>query len=110
MRKYRMRMMMIALFGLLASVGLATPTVAETGAVSVVLHQVAGSLSASAVAKACDLPRQVVSLHRVGHERGFHHRRLDTKFVGRALNLRSPGDLAGSCATGGAGAALARAR
>ena len=30
-----------------------------------------------------------------------------TKFVGRALNLHSPGDLAGSYAAGGAGAAVA---
>ena len=38
---------------------------------------------------------------------GFTIGASTSKFVGRALNLRSPGDLAGSYATGGAGGALA---
>jgi len=38
---------------------------------------------------------------------GFTIGASTTKFVGRALNLRSPGDLAGSYAAGGAGGALA---
>ena len=38
---------------------------------------------------------------------GFTVGASTTKFVGRALNLRSPGDLAGSYAAGGAGAAVA---
>jgi hypothetical protein len=38
---------------------------------------------------------------------GFTIGASTTKFVGRALNLRSPADLAGSYAAGGAGGALA---
>src|SRR5258708_20743593 len=38
---------------------------------------------------------------------GFTIGASTSKFVGRALNLRSPGDLAGSSAVGGAGGALA---
>ena len=38
---------------------------------------------------------------------GFTIGASTTKFTGRALNLRSPGDLAGSYAAGGAGGALA---
>lgn len=37
---------------------------------------------------------------------GFTIGASTTKFTGRALNLRSPGDLAGSYAVGGAGGAL----
>jgi len=38
---------------------------------------------------------------------GFTIGASTSKFVGRALNLRGPGDLAGSYAAGGAGGALA---
>jgi len=38
---------------------------------------------------------------------GFTIGASTTKFVGRALNLRSPGDLAGSYVAGGAGGAIA---
>src|SRR5436305_7027852 len=38
---------------------------------------------------------------------GFTIGASTTKFVGKAINLRSPGDLAGSYAAGGAGGALA---
>ena len=47
-------------------------------------------------------------VHRVGAwSVGFTVGASTTKFVGRALNLRSPGDLAGSYATAGAGGAVA---
>jgi hypothetical protein len=38
---------------------------------------------------------------------GFTIGASTTKFVGRELNLHSPGDLAGSYAAGGAGGAVA---
>jgi hypothetical protein len=42
-----------------------------------------------------------------GRSLGFTVGASTTGFVGRALNLRSPGDLAGSYAMGGAGGAVA---
>jgi hypothetical protein len=48
-----------------------------------------------------------VRLHGFGHELGFSIGASTSKFVGRALNLRRPGDPAGSYVVAGAGGAIA---
>ena len=105
MKKYRTGMMLAIVLGFLASAGLATPCLAERRRQRR-LHQ--GRIHRRRWWRAGRtwLPRQAVSLHGVGHERGLHDRRLNQQVCWQGLNLRSPGDLAGSYAVGGAGGAL----
>ena len=106
MKKNRTGMMLAVALGL-ASVGLTTPSVAEVGAVSVVFTKggfIVGVGGGQGVL--------VFRGHRYpftvsGMSVGFTIGASTTKFVGKAINLRSPGDLAGSYAAGGAGGALA---
>ena len=106
MKKNRTGMVLAIALGLLASVGLTTPSVAEVGAVSVVFTKggfIVGVGGGQGVL--------VFRGHRYpftvsGMSVGFTIGASTTKFVGKAINLRSPGDLAGSYAVGGAGGAL----
>ena len=107
MRKYLTQMMLAAGLGLVASGGLATPSLAETGAISVVFTKGGfivgvGGGQGVLVFRGKQYPFTVS-----GMSVGFTIGASTTKFVGRALNLRSPADLAGSYAAGGAGGALA---
>ena len=105
MRKYRVNVVLVAALGLLVSVGLATPTRAETGAVSVVFTKggfIVGVGGGQGVLTFKHYPLTVS-----GMSVGFTVGASTTKFVGRALNLHSPGDLAGSYAAAGAGGAVA---
>jgi hypothetical protein len=107
MKKNRTGMVLAIALGLLASVGLTTPSVAEVGAVSVVFTKggfIVGVGGGQGVL--------VFRGHRYpftvsGMSVGFTIGASTTRFVGKAINLRSPGDLAGSYAAGGAGGALA---
>ena len=106
MKKNRTGMMLAVALGL-ASVGVTTPSVAEVGAVSVVFTKggfIVGVGGGQGVL--------VFRGHRYpftvsGMSVGFTIGASTTKFVGKAINLRSPGDLAGSYAAGGAGGAFA---
>src|SRR4029077_18276108 len=107
MRMYRRRSVVVALFGLLTSAAVATPASAEVGAVSVVFTKGGlivgvGGGQGVLVFRGKRYPFTVS-----GMSVGFTIGASTTKFVGRALNLRSPGDLAGSYAAGGAGGAIA---
>src|SRR5215470_17816756 len=107
MRKSRVRVMLVAAVGLLGSVGVATPTPAETGAISVVFTKGGfivgvGGGKGVLVFRGKNYPFTVS-----GMSVGFTIGASTSKFVGKALNLRSPADLAGSYAAGGAGGAIA---
>ena len=107
MRKYRIRMMLIALLGFLVSASLATPSLAETGAVSVVFTKGGFIVGVGGGRGVLTFRGKHYPFTVSGMSVGFTIGASTTKFVGRALNLRSPGDLAGSYAAGGAGGALA---
>jgi hypothetical protein len=98
MRKQLKGTMLAAALGFLAVAGLATPSVAETGQVAVVFTK--GGLIIGVGGGQYPFTVSGMSV-------GFTIGASTSKFVGRALNLRSPGDLAGSYAAGGAGGALA---
>ena len=107
MRMYRRRSAVVALFGLLTSAAVATPASAEVGAVSVVFTKgglIVGVGGGQGVL-VCRGKRYPFTVS--GMSVGFTIGASTTKFTGRALNLRSPGDLAGSYAAGGAGGAIA---
>ncbi len=107
MGKYRTRMLLVALLGSLASAGLATPTLAETGAVSVIFTKGGFIVGVGSGQGVLTFRGKKYPFTVSGMSVGFTIGASTTKFVGRALNMRSPGDLAGSYAAGGAGAALA---
>ena len=107
MKKYWSRMMPIALLGFLMSASLATPSLAETGAVSVVFTKGGFIVGVGGGRGVLTFRGKHYPFTVAGMSVGFTIGASTTKFVGRALNLRSPGDLAGSYAAGGAGGALA---
>src|SRR5512138_1233320 len=107
MKKYLTGTMFAAVIGFLLSVSLVTPSLAETGQVAVVFTKGGfivgvGGGQGVLVFKGKKYPFTVS-----GMSVGFTIGASTTKFVGKAINLRSPGDLAGSYAVGGAGGALA---
>src|SRR5215470_14193218 len=107
MRRYRTRTMLVALLGFLTTAGLATPTVAETGAVSVVFTKGGLIVGVGGGQGVLTFRGKHYPFTVSGMSVGFTIGASTTKFVGRALNLRSPGDLAGSYAAAGAGVAVA---
>ena len=107
MKKYRTRMMLIALLGFLVSASYATPSFAETGAVSVVFTKGGFIVGVGGGQGVLTFRGKHYPFTVSGMSVGFTIGASTTKFVGRALNLHSPGDLAGSYAAGGAGGALA---
>ena len=106
MKKSR-RMILLALLGVLATAGLATPSVAEIGAVSVVFTKGGFIIGVGGGEGVLVFRGKRYPFTVSGMSVGFTVGASTTKFVGRALNLRSPGDLAGSYAVAGAGGALA---
>ena len=107
MKKYQRRMMLIALLGFLISASLATPSLAETGAVSVVFTKGGFIVGVGGGKGVLTFRGKNYPFTVSGMSVGFTIGASTTKFVGRALNLHSPGDLAGSYAAGGAGGAIA---
>jgi lipid-binding SYLF domain-containing protein len=107
MKAYRRRTIVVGFFGLLASAAIATPALAEVGAVSVVFTKGGfivgvGSGQGVLVFRGRSYPFTVS-----GASIGFTIGASTTKLVGRALNIRRPGDIAGSYSVVGAGGALA---
>jgi hypothetical protein len=107
MKKYRRRVMLLALLGVLATAGFATPGQAETGAVSVVFTKGGFIIGVGGGEGVLVFRGKRYPFTVSGMSVGFTIGASTTKFVGRALNLRSPGDLAGSYAVAVAGGALA---
>ncbi len=106
MRKCSMRIIQLVLAGLLVS-GLATAARAESGAVRVVFTKggfIVGVGGGHGVLtfRGHNFPFRVSGMS-VGATIGAS----TTNLVGRALNIRSPGDIAGSYSAIGAGGALA---
>ena len=107
MMNYDRRTIVVGLLGLLASAAVATPALAEVGAVSVVFTKGGfivgvGGGEGVLVFRGHHYPFTVS-----GASIGFTVGASTTKLVGRALNIRSPGDIAGSYSVIGAGGALA---
>ena len=107
MRMYRRRSVVVALFGLLTSAAVATPALAEVGAVSVVFTKGGFIVGVGGGQGVLVFRGKRYPFTVSGMSVGFTIGASTTKFTGRALNLRSPGDLAGSYAAGGAGGAIA---
>src|SRR6478672_13051028 len=102
MRKSLVKVMLVAALGLLVSVGIATPSLAETGAVSVVFTKGGFIVGVGGGRGVLTFRGRHYPFTVSGMSVGFTIGASTTKFVGRALNLHSPGDLAGSYAAGGA--------
>jgi hypothetical protein len=100
-------MMRLALLGILATAGLVTPSHAETGAVSVVFTKGGFIIGVGGGQGVLVFRGKRYPFTVSGMSVGFTIGASTTKFVGRALNLRGPGDLAGSYTVAGAGGALA---
>jgi len=92
---------------LLTSAAVATPALAEVGAVSVVFTKGGFIVGVGGGRGVLTFRGRRYPFTVSGMSVGFTIGASTSKFVGRALNLRSPGDLAGSYAVGGAGGALA---
>jgi hypothetical protein len=107
MKNYRTGMMLAAVLGLLASAGVATPAYAEVGAVSVVFTKGGFIVGVGGGEGVLTFRGKKYPFTVSGMSVGFTIGASTSKFVGRALNLRSPSDLAGSYAVSGAGGALA---
>jgi hypothetical protein len=106
MKQYR-GMVLTAALAFLASAGLTTPTLAETGQVAVVFTKGGFIVGVGGGEGVLVFRGKRYPFTVSGMSVGFTVGASTSKFVGRALNLKSPGDLAGSYATGGAGGALA---
>jgi len=99
--------MPVAAVVLLISMGLATPTRAETGAVRVVFTKGGFIVGVGGGRGVLTFRGKNYPFTVSGMSVGFSVGASTTKFEGRAPNLRSPSDLAGSYVAGGAGAAVA---
>ena len=107
MRKSRVNVVFVATLGLLVSVGLSTPTRAETGAVSVVFTKGGLIVGVGGGQGVLTFRGKNYPFTVSGMSVGFTVGASTTKYVGKALNIHNPGDLAGSYAAAGAGGAVA---
>jgi hypothetical protein len=107
MKKHWKGTMLAVALGSLVTAGLATPSLAETGQVAVVFTKGGFIVDVGAGQGVLTFRGKKYPFSVSGMSVGFSIGASTSKFVGRALNLRSPGDLAGSYAAGGAGGALA---
>ena len=107
MRKSRVNVVFVAALGLLVSVGLSTPTRAETGAVSVVFTKGGLIVGVGGGQGVLTFRGKNYPFTVSGTSVGFTVGASTTKYVGKALNIHNPGDLAGSYAAAGAGGAVA---
>src|SRR6266576_5509046 len=105
MRKFAASVALVAL--LLGVAGVSTPSRAETGQVAVVFTKGGFIVGVGGGEGVLVFRGKRYPFTVSGMSVGFTIGASTTKFTGRALNLRSPGDLAGSYAVGGAGGALA---
>jgi hypothetical protein len=103
----RRRSIMLALFAMLTSAVVATPASAEVGTVRVVFTKGGFIVGVGGGEGVLTFRGKNYPFTVSGASIGFTVGASTTKLVGRALNLRSPGDIAGSYAVVGAGGALA---
>ena len=103
----RRRSIVFALFGLLTSAVVATPASAEMGTVRVIFTKGGFIVGVGGGEGVLTFRGKNYPFTVSGASIGFTVGASTTKLVGRALNLRSPGDIAGSYAVAGAGGALA---
>jgi len=99
--------MLMTVLGFLGCASLSTPSLAETGQVAIVFTKGGFIVGVGGGQGVLSFRGKRYPFTVSGMSVGFTIGASTTKFVGRALNLRSPGDLAGSYGAGGAGAALA---
>jgi hypothetical protein len=107
MRMYRRRSIVVALFGMLISGAVATSARAESGTVNVVFTKGGFIVGVGAGEGVLTFRGRRYPFAVSGASIGFTVGASTTKLVGRALNLRSPGDIAGTYSAVGAGGALA---
>jgi hypothetical protein len=107
MMLHHRRSVVVALLGLLTSAGVATPALPENGAVSVVFTKGGFIVGVGGGEGVLTFRGRHYPFTVSGASIGFTIGASTTKLVGRALNLRSPGDIAGSYSAAGAGGALA---
>jgi hypothetical protein len=107
MRKHLKRAILGGALGLLASAGPATPSLAETGEVVLVFTKGGLIVGAGAGKGVLTFRGKRYPFSVSGLSIGFTIGASKSRFFGRALNMKSPGDLAGGYTTGGAGGALA---
>ena len=105
MRKLATRVAVAVL--LAGAIGFSTPSRAETGQVAVVFTKGGFIVGVGGGEGVLTFRGRHYRFTVSGMSVGFTIGASTSKFVGRALNLRSPGGLAGTYATGGAGGALA---
>jgi hypothetical protein len=107
MMLHHRRSVVVALFGLLASAVVATPASAETGTVRVIFTKGGFIVGVGGGEGVLTFRGKNYPFTVSGASIGFTVGASTTKLVGRALNLKGPGDIAGSYAVVGAGGALA---
>jgi hypothetical protein len=106
MKKHCMRFLQVVMVALFAC-GLAVPSQAETGAVRVVFTKGGFIVGVGGGHGVLTFRGHHYPFDVSGLSLGFTIGASTTQLVGRALNIRSPGDLAGSYSVVGAGGALA---
>lgn len=107
MRQYRKGVILAAVLGFLTSAFLATPGLAETGRVAIVFTKGGFIVGVGGGEGLLIFRGKKYPFTVSGMSVGFTIGASTTKLVGKAFNLRSPGDIAGTYAAGGAGGALA---
>ena len=107
MTKYSRRIVVTGLAGTLMAASLPGPVQAETGAVRVVFTKGGFIIGVGGGEGVLTFRGNNYPFSVSGMSVGFTIGASTTKLVGRALNIRSPGDIAGSYAVIGAGGALA---
>lgn len=107
MRKYFTRMMLAAALAIVGTTGLTTASHAETGAVTVVFTKGGLIVGVGGGEGVLTFRGKQYPFSVSGMSVGFTVGASTTKFVGKALNINSPGDLAGSYGAAGAGGAVA---
>ena len=105
MRKFAIQAALVALLAGVTS--FSTPSRAETGQVAVVFTKGGFIIGVGGGQGVLAFRGKQYRFTVSGMSVGFTIGASTSKFVGKALNLRSPGDLAGSYAAGGAGGAFA---
>jgi hypothetical protein len=107
MKKYLPRIAVVVLLGLLASVSLVTPGRAEIGTVRVVFTKAGFVVGVGGGQGVLTFRGKHYPFKVRGASLGATIGASTTKLVGRALNLRGPGDIAGTYSALGAGGAFA---
>jgi hypothetical protein len=100
-------MVLATALGFSAITGLSTATFAETGAVTVVFTKGGLIVGVGGGQGVLTFRGKTYPFTVSGMSVGFTIGASTTKFVGKALNINNPGDIAGTYAVAGAGGAVA---